>query len=96
MEASPTRLGVLHSQAKQIIYNVNKYFIEEKNSRGLLLPITQAIERTARATNVGRRKVNRICGKHNQERRKQNEPEEPAFLSPKKKKKSSAVCHQLG
>ena len=37
MEASPTiHSHVLHSQPKEIIYSVNKYFLKQKENRGPL------------------------------------------------------------
>ena len=86
MESTPAtpRSSRLHSQAKEVIYNVNRYFLEEKANRGPLLPPIQALARTAKATKVSERTVRRICSKANQEWEKEDEHEKPVFHSPTK------------
>lgn len=46
---------------KELIYNVNKYFLEEKANRGPLLPPSRATARTVQAIDVSERTVKRIC-----------------------------------
>lgn len=41
-----------HSQEKELIYSVNKYFLEEKAIRGPLLDPSRAVAQIARATNA--------------------------------------------
>ena len=40
--------AVVHSEGKQIIYDVYKFFEEEKHS-GTTIPLDKAMERTAKA-----------------------------------------------
>lgn len=74
----------LRSQAKEVIYNVNRYFLDEKANRGPLLPVTQALARTASATKVSQSTVKRICSKLNQQWETEDEHQKPVFHSPKK------------
>ncbi|XP_076028786.1 uncharacterized protein LOC143017786 [Oratosquilla oratoria] len=88
MENSPkSHSRVLHSEAKEIIYNVNKYFLREKANRGPLLPPTQALARTAEATNVSKSTVKRILYICDTD----NAPEEPTLSSSKKKNRRPPV-----
>uniref|UniRef100_A0A0P4W325 Tc1-like transposase DDE domain-containing protein n=1 Tax=Scylla olivacea TaxID=85551 RepID=A0A0P4W325_SCYOL len=79
---SPSR-AVLHSQARELVFRVNRYFIQEKANREPLLPLTQARKRTAHATGVSEATVKRICSKDNRicDTVPQNTP---VFTSPKK------------
>lgn len=97
MEASSSgthSLGHLHSQAKEIVYNVNRYFIAEKANRGSLMDVNKVAARTAAATKLSESTVGRICSKLNQAC-KRSAPEEPpvtpTFNSPKKRSRSSPV-----
>ena len=84
MEATTTptrsRTPVLHSREMELIYNINKYFSEEKACNGFIIPPSKAFARTAKATNVSEKTVQRICSK-----RTQTSPERPVFLSPRKR-----------
>ena len=90
MECSTTptrsRSQVLHSREKELIYNVNKYFAEEKACNGFVIPPSKATARTAKATNVSEKTVQRICSKQ-----KRTSPERPLFLSPKKRRCTASV-----
>ena len=50
----------LHSQTKDIVFNVSQYFAKEKEYGGFLCDIKKANRRTAEATNVGEGTVERI------------------------------------
>ena len=63
---STSPYGQLHSQAKKVIYNVNRYFLEEKANGAPMLPPSQALTRTAMATKTSERTVRRICSAYNQ------------------------------
>ena len=80
-DTSPRRIGVLHSQAKEIIYYVNKYFLHEKANRGPILDPSQALARTAKATNVSVATVKRICSKLNKKNDTVENAENPTFTS---------------
>lgn len=86
MAATPTRSRVLHSREKELIYNVNKYFLEEKANRDFIIPPSRAVARTAKATNVSEKTVQRICSKVNKACVTQMSPEQAAFSSPTKKR----------
>ena len=75
----------LHSQAKDIVFNVSEYFAKEKEYGGFLCDIKKANRRTAEATNVGEGTVERI----RKEARKNKENGSTQFMSPKKRKRSS-------
>ena len=53
--ASTSPYGHLHSQAKKVIFNVNRYFLEEKANGAPMLPPSQALTRTAMATKTSER-----------------------------------------
>lgn len=63
---------------------MNRYFLDEKANKGPLLPPTQALARTAKATKVNERTVRRICTKPNQEWWTETEHKQPVFRSPVK------------
>ena len=75
---------VLHSQAKEIIYNVHKYFKDEKANRGFIIDPSKTVARTAKAINVSKRTMRRIYFTVDKVFAKQNIPVEPAFPSPTK------------
>ena len=77
MEAATprSRAKVLHSREKEMLYKVNKFFLEEKACNGFLIPPSQATARTARATNVSEKTVQRICSK-----RGRTSPERAVFF----------------
>ena len=80
MEASrATRPRQLHSREKELIYNVNKFFTDEKAYGDYLIHPSKAVARTAKATNVSERTVRRICSGINQARMTQESPEQPVF-----------------
>ena len=83
MAVTATRSRVLHSWEKELIYSVNKYFLEEKATKDFILPSSRAVARTAKATNVSDITVKRICSKHN---RTCVSPEQPKFASPTKRR----------
>ena len=80
------RSKVLDSQSKNIIYHVNKYFLEEKANGGPVIGLNKASLRTSKATNVSLRTVHSICAAPNKARRTQLDFQDPEFFSPKKKK----------
>ena len=85
MEGSPVRkspIGHLHSQAKRIVYNTNRYFLEEKANRGPLLPPSKALERTAKACQISEKSVRNICSALNKAQDTDNDPEEPVSPLP--------------
>ncbi|GLV40897.1 hypothetical protein CBL_08471 [Carabus blaptoides fortunei] len=51
---------VLHSQSQQYLLNVVEYFEKDKENKGPLLPVQDAIERAAQAFKVGISTVNRV------------------------------------
>lgn len=92
MEASrATRPHQLHSREKELIYNVNKFFMEERAYGAPLIPPSKPAARTARATNVCERTVRRICSGINQARMTQESPEPPVFSSPKKRRSATVT-----
>ena len=78
------RSRVLHSQAKEIIYNVRKDFQDEKANRGPIIDPSKTVARTAKTTDVSERTVRRIYSTADKVFAKQNGQEEPAFPSPTK------------
>ena len=90
MEATTTptrsRTPVLHSREMELIYNVNKYFSEEKACNGFIILPSKASARTTKAANVSDKIDQRICLK-----RKQTSPERPVFLSPRKRRCAAPV-----
>ena len=88
---SSSPYGHLHSQAKKVIYHVNRYFLEEKANLAPLLPPSKALARTAMATKTSERTVRRICSAYNQSLRKEAAPDKPLFYSPKKKNRGKPV-----
>ena len=89
--ASSSPYGHLHSQAKAVIYNVNRYFLEEKGNGAPILPPSKAVARTAMATKISEATVRRICSGFNQSLDKEAAPQKPAFSSPKKKNRAEPV-----
>ncbi|XP_063847657.1 uncharacterized protein LOC135095928 [Scylla paramamosain] len=83
--------GHLHSQARKVIFNVNRYFLEEKANGAPILPPSHALTRTAMATKTSERTVRRICSAHNQMLNTEAEPDTPTFRSPKKKHRAAPV-----
>ena len=47
---SSSPYGQLHSQAKAVIFNVNRYFLDEKDNGAPILPPSKVVARTAAAT----------------------------------------------
>ena len=88
---STSPYGQLHSQAKKVIYNVNRYFLEEKANGAPMLPPSQALTRTAMATKTSERTVRRICSAYNQSLDTEAAPETPTFYSPKRRKRAAPV-----
>lgn len=86
--SSPAR-RVLHSQAREIIYNVYKYFSDEKANGAPLIDISKALARAARATNISERTISRICTKARNDAKEV--PENPVFLSPTKANRTLPV-----
>lgn len=76
----------LHSQTKEFVYRVNKYFLDEKANRAPLLPVTQARKRTANATGISEATVKRICAKENKIQDTVPHPDPPVFNSPIKRR----------
>ena len=91
MEATRSRSRVLHSREKELIYSVNKYFLEEKANRGPIIPPSKPMARTAKATNVSQKTVQRICSAINKACDTQQSPEPPTFSSPTKSNRASPV-----
>ena len=86
MEAArPTRRPQLRSREKELIYNVNKFFMDEKAYGEPLIPLSRATARTAKATNVCERTVRKICSSPNEARMTQASPDPHVFSSPKKR-----------
>ena len=75
---------VLHSQTKEFIYRINRYFLQEKANRGPLLPLSQARKRTAQAAGISEATVKRICSNANQLCDTAPQQDTPVFSSPKK------------
>ncbi|MPC22602.1 hypothetical protein E2C01_015619 [Portunus trituberculatus] len=90
---SPTSApyGHLQAQAKAIIFNVNRYFLEEKANRGPILPPAKAMARTAKAIKISEKTVRRICSVYNQSFNKDLVPLKPTFSSPKKRHRTNTV-----
>ena len=88
-----SRSKVLNSQARNMVYQVNKYFLDEKANRGPLIDPSKATERTSRATNVCIKTVQRICSELNKLRNTQEEFQEPEFFSPKERNNSRPVTN---
>ena len=87
-------LGHLHSQAKEIIYNVNRYFNAEKVNKGTLMDVNKVTARTAEATKVSKTTVGRICSNLNQSYKRSTPevpPVIPSFTSPMKRSRPSPV-----
>lgn len=76
---------VLHSQTKEFVYRLNRYFLEEKANQGPLLPPTQTRKRTAEAAGISEATVKRICSKPNKICDTLPQPNTPIFTSPKKR-----------
>lgn len=89
--ATASPYGHLHSQAKAVVFNVNRYFLDEKANRGPLLPPAKAIARTAQATKLSEKTVRRICSAYNQSFNRDPDPQEPTFSSPKRKNRTAPV-----
>ena len=82
-DASPS-YTVLHSQTKEFVYRVNRYFLQEKANRGPLLPTNQARKRTAEAAGISEATVKRICSSSSKIINTIPLPHKPEFTSPKK------------
>ncbi|XP_045104714.1 uncharacterized protein LOC123500116 [Portunus trituberculatus] len=91
MAAHHTRSQNLHSQAKEVIFNVREYFQNEKDIGGILESITQVNRRTASAARVSERTVENI----NREGRKNAENHAPKFTSPKKRQRSKPIAEDF-
>lgn len=62
MDGQSSSSRVLHSQARNIIYNVSKYFTLEKQHGSPVTNVARALLRTAEATKVSNKAiVERIC-----------------------------------
>lgn len=88
-----TASEVIHSQVKEIIYNVNTYFLLEKANGGVVLDPSKANARTAKATKVSESTVTRICSKWNRALDTQLPPPVPVFASPNKRVRPSTVTN---
>lgn len=87
MDPAPTiRSHNLSAREKELIFNVNRYFLDEKANRGPIIPPTKAVARTARATRVSEQTVQRICSKPNRALMTQISPDPPVFTTPKRKR----------
>lgn len=51
----------LRSQARELVCNVRKYFISEKENKGPLLPVDKAVDRAAAALCINKNTVVSIC-----------------------------------
>ena len=60
-EAHKTRSRHSNNQAKEIVYNVHQFFVEEKGNRYPVINPSQVMERTAKATNVSKSTIRKIC-----------------------------------
>ncbi|KAF5278777.1 hypothetical protein FQA39_LY18353 [Lamprigera yunnana] len=69
---------VVHSQGREIIYNVYKFMQAEKAANQLTIPLSSLQERVAAATGVGLSTVQRIV------REASRKPEDAKFSSPRK------------
>lgn len=88
---SSSPYGHLHSQAKAVIFNVNRYFLEEKDNGAPILPPSKAVARTAMATKTSERTVRRICSAFNQSLHKEVAPQKATFSSPQKKNRAAPI-----
>ena len=82
---------VLHSQTKEVIYRMNRYFLQEKANREPLLPLTQARKRTAQAAGISEATVKRICSNANKVCDTAPSQHAPVFTSPKKNNPATAT-----
>ena len=88
MAAHTTRSPNLHSQAKQVIFDVRQFFQKEKEYGSILIPITQVNRRTAVAARVCEKTVEKIS----REGRENAENQAPKkFTSPKKRQRSKPI-----
>ncbi|KAK4885545.1 hypothetical protein RN001_001816 [Aquatica leii] len=69
---------VIHSQGREIIYNVYKFMLTEKEQGQLSIPLNSLRERVATATGVGLNTVKRILKEASEK------PEHSKFSSPRK------------
>ncbi|XP_068242248.1 uncharacterized protein [Palaemon carinicauda] len=94
MDRSPaprSPYGQLHSQAKAVIYSVNRYFLEEKANRGLILPPSEVVARTARATKTSEATVRRVVSEYNQSLIEEAASQDPTFSQEKKSRIESVT-----
>ncbi|MPC75338.1 hypothetical protein E2C01_069724 [Portunus trituberculatus] len=94
MEGSITNRGrPIHSREKELIYNVYKFFLEEKANRGPIIEASKAIERTAKAPKFSKRTIMRICSQLHKAAMTQVELDTLEFSSPKKKQHKTPVIN---
>lgn len=92
MEGSPdSQYRVLRSSTKELIFNVSEYFLKENASNGSLLPISNPIARTAKATNLSEKTVIEICSSFNKSIDAEFAQKELKFCSPRKKHRPAEV-----
>ena len=72
---------------------MNKYFIQEEENGGPILPPSKATDRTAMATKTSVRTVRRICSVFNRSFRKDAVPLKPTFSSPKERIRPEPVTN---
>jgi len=60
MAAQPTLSQHLNSQAKEVVFNVRQYFQQEMENGSILEAISKVNRRTAAATRVSERTVEKI------------------------------------
>ena len=91
MAGHPARSQNLHSQAKEVIFNVRQYFQNEKENGSIIEPLTQVNRRTALAARVSERTVENI----NKEGKKNAQNYEPRFTSPKKRQRAKPIAEDF-
>ena len=91
MEGTTARSSPLHSREKKLVYDVYKYFLEEKANRGPIIDPSKAIERTAKATKLSTKTISRVCSQLHSASMTEAAPEPPVFSSPKKKQRRAPV-----
>ncbi|XP_045105636.1 uncharacterized protein LOC123501111 [Portunus trituberculatus] len=91
MAAHPMRSQNLHSQAKEVFFNVREYFQNEKEIGSILDSITQVNRRTASAARVSETTMENI----NREGRENAENHAPKFTSPKKRQRSKPIAEDF-
>ena len=83
MENSSRR--VLPGIAREMVYNVYKYFSTEKINNGPIHDFSKAVQRTVEATKLSKSTIHRIW--------KEAKESEESVLSEKKRKRSKPVTH---